>query len=85
MSPEPPSRSNPVEQTLYIDSATFEWKLVARYRVVPELVQGQVIGIRVFIGGGDAGSEPNDGFGFDTLDRIEAVDGVPARTTLAVI
>ena len=85
ISPEPFVGSNRVEQTIHFDSSALDRKLVARYRVVPEAAKGQVIGIRLFIGGGDAGSESNDGSGFYTADRIEAVDGVPARTTLAVI
>jgi hypothetical protein len=85
ISPEPFSRSNSTEQTIYVDSTTLDWKSVAQYRAHEELAKGQVIGIRIFIDGGDAGSEPDHDLGLHTLDRIEAVDGVPARTTQAVV
>ena len=83
ISPEPTAGRNGVEQTLYVDSATFDWTRAARYRVVPEMAHGQVIGIRLFMDHSDAGSEPSAGF--HSADRIEAVDGVPLRTTDAAI
>lgn len=85
ISQEPVSRSNTVVQTLYIDSATLDWKRLYRSTVMPEQDQGRVLGVRFFIHGVDAGSDGSDGSGLRTLDRIEAIDGVPARTATSVV